>query len=58
MALKPRGVTKSSNRGISGPTNGHVSNKILKKKEFAEFSDNSTHLVKTPIRNSLQEIYG
>ena len=29
MALKPRGEVQ--NRGISGPTNGHVSNKNFKK---------------------------
>ena len=26
-------VTRAQNRGISGPTNGHVSNKNLKKKK-------------------------
>ena len=38
LALKPRGDVQ--NRGISGPTNGHVSNKYfkkIKKKHFLNF---------------------
>ena len=35
LALKPRGdITRSVEQGISGPKNGYVSNKNLKKKKI------------------------